>query len=230
MSRRTWHEDAPGVREPVAALDRVRLVECGEPMRYLPEACPGIRVNLRCRPWLRESVCVMLNQAAGSLPDGFGLQVNTAWRLLSDQERMYWRVYRQMQQDHPHWKEPTLRRMVNRWFAPPDRKAPPGHCTGGAVDVALVNAEGHPYDLSAPYKQWDGAFTYIHGLTDEAARLRALLYEAMVNAGFSNCREEWWHYSYGDAAWAVRNAQSTCRYGLVGHTRSGTPLPCAPQV
>ncbi len=172
----------------------------------------------------------MLNDAARSLPEGYRLMVNTAWRLLSDQERMYWRVYRQMQHDHPEWKEPVLRRMVNRWFAPPDRKAPPGHCTGGAVDVALIDEAGEPFDLSAPYTQWDGAYTFVTGLTDEAARLRALLYEAMVNAGFSNCREEWWHYSYGDAAWAVRSGQQTCLYGLVRHTPSGAPLPSDGQV
>jgi D-alanyl-D-alanine dipeptidase len=36
----------------------------------------------------------------------------------------------------------------------------------------------------------------------------------MLGAGFSNCRDEWWHYSYGDAAWAVRTGRKTCVYGL----------------
>ena len=37
---------------------------------------------------------------------------------------------------------------------------------------------------------------------------------AMLGVGFSNCRDEWWHYSYGDAGWAVRTGSSTCPYGL----------------
>ncbi len=38
--------------------------------------------------------------------------------------------------------------------------------------------------------------------------------EAMLGAGFSNCRDEWWHYSYGDAGWAVRLQEESCFYGL----------------
>ena len=37
----------------------------------------------------------------------------------------------------------------------------------------------------------------------------------MLNAGFSNCRDEWWHYSYGDAGWAVRFGLKECFYGLI---------------
>jgi D-alanyl-D-alanine dipeptidase len=44
---------------------------------------------------------------------------------------------------------------------------------------------------------------------------RDLLVNAMLGAGFSNCRDEWWHYSYGDAGWAVRANRDRCFYGLV---------------
>ncbi len=42
-----------------------------------------------------------------------------------------------------------------------------------------------------------------------------ILVEAMLGAGFSNCRDEFWHYSYGDAAWAVRTGAPYCIYGLI---------------
>jgi D-alanyl-D-alanine dipeptidase len=42
-----------------------------------------------------------------------------------------------------------------------------------------------------------------------------ILHDAMLNAGFSNCRDEWWHYSYGDAGWAVRTGRSICMFGYV---------------
>ena len=41
-----------------------------------------------------------------------------------------------------------------------------------------------------------------------------ILVDAMLGVGFSNCRDEWWHYSYGDAGYAVRMAQKECCYGL----------------
>jgi len=42
-----------------------------------------------------------------------------------------------------------------------------------------------------------------------------LLVETMLEAGFSNCRDEWWHYSYGDAGWAVRTGRDSCIYGMI---------------
>lgn len=42
-----------------------------------------------------------------------------------------------------------------------------------------------------------------------------MLHDAMVTVGFSNCRDEWWHYSYGDAGWAVRVGEAQCFYGKV---------------
>ena len=42
-----------------------------------------------------------------------------------------------------------------------------------------------------------------------------MLHDAMVSVGFSNCRDEWWHYSYGDAGWAVRVGEQHCFYGKV---------------
>ena len=41
-----------------------------------------------------------------------------------------------------------------------------------------------------------------------------ILVDAMLGAGFSNCRDEWWHYSYGDAGWAVRMGFDECFYGI----------------
>lgn len=42
-----------------------------------------------------------------------------------------------------------------------------------------------------------------------------MLVDAMLCAGFSNCRDEWWHYSFGDAGWAVRLGFDSCFYGAV---------------
>jgi D-alanyl-D-alanine dipeptidase len=108
-----------------------------------------------------------------------------------------------------------LRRTINRWVAPVDQKAPPGHCTGAAVDVYLVNGRNEPYDVTAPFSRFQSGPTYVLGLAPEALKNRMLLVETMLGVGFSNCRDEWWHYSYGDAGWAVRTGRKRCFYGLV---------------
>ncbi|GIV20002.1 MAG: D-alanyl-D-alanine dipeptidase [Armatimonadota bacterium] len=204
-----------GSPEPIAALNRVPLRECGEPLVDIRKACPKVRVARKCIPFLRATVAEMLNHAQELLPAGYQLRVTTAYRTLEMQREHYEGYFHQLREKHPEWSYATLRRMTNRFFAPVDQKAPPGHCTGGAVDVQLLSASGKPLDVTSPYTGWQAAPTWIEGLTPEAHRNRMILVEAMLGAGFSNCRDEFWHYSYGDAAWAVRVGAPYCIYGLI---------------
>ena len=100
-----------------------------------------------------------------------------------------------------------------RWVAPTDQKAPPGHCTGAAIDLQLEDLQGEVIDICSPYDRYSSAPTYCLGLTPEAEKNRRLLLDLMLEAGFSTCRDEWWHYSYGDAGWAVRVGAQECIYG-----------------
>src|SRR5918912_3556065 len=120
-----------------------------------------------------------------------------------------------MQREHPQWPLSALRRATNQYFAPYDQPAPPGHCTGGAVDVVLLGPDGEPVDVNSPAVGWEAAYTWSDKISPESKRNRMILVEAMLNAGFSNCREEYWHYSYGDSAWAVRVGEKTCPYGFI---------------
>jgi D-alanyl-D-alanine dipeptidase len=194
----------------------VRLVENGERMVDIRAAAPEILIPRPTTiPWARESVVAMLREVARPLPDGVRLAVLEAWRPMQRQKRHYDRFRELLRTDHPTWPEATLRRMTNRFFHPYDRKQPPGHCTGGAVDVRLHGPDGMKLDMLSPYERWPGAATNVRGLTPRAAANRRLLVDSMLAAGFSNCAEEFWHYSFGDAAWAVRTSRDTCSYGLV---------------
>lgn len=204
-----------GVPEPIAALNRVRICENDEPLVDLRLACPSLIVLRRARPFARLSVAEMLNSAASSLPAGLRLRVSTALRTIDDQRRHWDSYFAQMRLEHPEWSLAAVHRATNRFFAPYDQAAPPGHCTGGAVDVQLMRADGEILDMVSPLAGWDAAPTWVRGLAPEAEANRRLLVHAMLEAGFSNCKDEYWHYSYGDSAWAVRTGASECPYGLV---------------
>ncbi len=45
--------------------------------------------------------------------------------------------------------------------------------------------------------------------------VEAAIIAALLGAGFSNCRDEWWHWSYGDNAWSVRHGFDHALYGLI---------------
>lgn len=203
-----------GRPEPVAALDRVPLIECGEPLVSLHEFAPAIRIiRPQTIPFCRETVARMVQRAAEQLPTGVFMGVTDAWRPLLRQQRIYEFMSRCAREAYPDREGPALTRTVNRWVAPPNRKAPPGHCTGAALDVILVDADNEPLDVTSPFTRFEGGPTYVFGLTEQAQANRTMLVDAMLGVGFSNCRDEWWHYSYGDAGWAVRLEQPHCIYG-----------------
>jgi D-alanyl-D-alanine dipeptidase len=208
-----------GAAEPIAALNRIKMLELSrpweerEPLVDIRTYCPEVVPVPRICPYLRRTAADKLNRAQDSLPPGYRLKVGTALRTLAMQKGGWDRYYERMRQEHPDWPLSALRRATNKYFAPYDQKAPPGHCTGGAVDVGLLDPEGKDVDLVAPTKGWEAAYTWSDLLSPEAKANRMLMVEAMLGAGYSNCRDEYWHYSYGDSAWAVRVGESECPYG-----------------
>jgi D-alanyl-D-alanine dipeptidase len=203
-------------REPgITRLCRVPTAECGEPLVDLREACPDL-VVIAVPTFARISVAGMLNRAQSFLPGGYRIRVAAALRTLEQQSRGYWRHYRRLEEQYPDWPRSILRRETNKFWHPPDTSAVPGHCTGGAVDVTLLGPSGEPADMTSACRE--GACTqptYSRYLTSQARSNRETLICTMAEAGFSNCYDEWWHWSYGDAGWAVRLGHPQAIYGLV---------------
>jgi len=210
-----------GKPEPIGLLNRVRLKELGEPLVHLRRACPGIRVlRSTAVPYLRERVAGMLQRARQSLAPDYDIGVREAWRSLERQRLIYDTYFERLRRERPELPYAALRRLANRYFAPYDQKAPPGHSTGGAVDVWLLDARGKPIDLHGPGERFASSATFQPDLPKEILDLRLLLYRALTKEGFTNCKDEWWHYSFGDAAWAVRSGRKTCIYGYIEPPRS----------
>lgn len=196
--------------EPIAALNRVKLVESGEPLVDL--SAFGLRVLRESAvPWAREGIADKLAKARKLLaPYDIGLR--EAWRSPERQKFLYDYYFASLD---PEKSIAARRRLANRFFAPYDQKAPPGHSTGGAVDVWLLDEREEPIPLDGPGKRFKSAPTFSRLLPDDVRVKRLLLHDAMAEVGFTNCRDEWWHYSFGDAGWAVRAGVSECTYGAL---------------
>lgn len=203
-----------GRPEPIKALNRIREVDQGEPLVDMRLACPSL-VKMRdgTIPWCRRTVAEMAERAAQALPPRVKLGYSDAWRPFERQVAIYEWMWQKLEEARPGLPYAQKRRIVCKWVAPVDQPAPPGHCTGAALDVHLLDDEGQPLDVSSPFDRFSSAATYTFGLTDRALANRTTLVETMIEAGFSNCRDEYWHYSYGDAGWAVRTGRDTCVYG-----------------
>ncbi|MBC8102890.1 MAG: hypothetical protein H7Z41_09915, partial [Cytophagales bacterium] len=187
----------------------------GEPLVDLRNACPHVVLRPGCLPYLRRTVAAMLSRAQDNLPPDYRFTVSTALRTIEMQSEMYWRAYNRLKEEKPHLPTSALRRTTNKYYAAPDVKAPPGHTTGGAVDVGLVGPDFSSLDMVAPTRGWEAAYTWSDKIGPEAKRHRLLLTTALLDAGFSNCRDEWWHWSYGDNAWAVRTGCGVAVYDRI---------------
>jgi D-alanyl-D-alanine dipeptidase len=205
-----------GRPEPIRALNKIKEVDNGEPLVDLRVVAPTVKIGRTTTiPYCRQTVAEMVERAAQTLPDGVFLAVTDAFRPFIRQQKIYEWMMGCLHEAYPDMPYSGLRRRACRWVAPVDQKAPPGHCTGAALDIMLLDAAGEPLDLTSPFERFQASPTYAFGLSEEALGNRTMMIEAMLAQGFSNCRDEYWHYSYGDAGWAVRMGGTDCFYGLV---------------
>ena len=199
----------------------IDVQECGETLVDLTPI-PRLRIDGRkadeTRGWhhARAGLADRLAAAAAALPDGVELLIVEAFRS-PVRQRGYWDGYRaDLRAHYPGLTDPRLYHLASRWVAPPD-VAP--HCTGGAVDLTLCDADGNELDLGSPLdatpEQSSGACFTAAAVPREAGANRAVLVAALAGAGLVNYPTEWWHWSYGERYWAFTTGAPHSRYGPV---------------
>lgn len=218
------------IPEPISAINKIPIKESSEPTLELSEAAPELILREK-RMFARETVTTMLRKAQTLLPEGYRLLVKTACRSMEYQRNMYWGFYQSISEQHPEWPVSQVRREVNKFLAPPDAKHPPGHTTGGAIDVTIITPNGEELDMVSTI---DGIHdvmstlpTYTKNISPRVAKNRQMLIDVMSAAGFSNYPGEWWHWSYGDSAWAVRVGAEYAPYGGIDYCATDDSLASA---
>ncbi len=93
---------------------------------------------------------------------------------------------------------------MQAYFAPPERGSI--HSFGMAVDLTLIDAQGHELDLGTPFDDTSElahpALEHEHAtsgrLNAEQLARRRLLRSAMLHGGWQPIATEWWHFDCGD--------------------------------
>ena len=201
----------------------VAVRECEEP---LVDVLDGADERLRLDPreqnptgayrLLRTGVVDALSRAAATLPRTIGLLIVEGWRDPADQEHRFNAYRRRLRDEQPALSEVELRNQAAA-FVSPVEVAP--HCTGGAVDLTLMDLQtGAELDLGGVvnahrFGDTTSCAFAAPEVSPQARARRGLLATAMHTAGFVNYPSEWWHWSTGERYWAITAGAPAAIYG-----------------
>ncbi len=107
-----------------------------------------------------------------------------------------------------------------------------GHMAGAAVDVSVIGPDGELLDRGAPPLTISELMPLASPfVSDEAARNRRFVADAMARHGFAAYPYEFWHFSCDDAfARVAQGDPRPARYGPVELQSDGAVVPVADQL
>lgn len=201
-----------------AKLEQVRIAECGEPLVSLNTAGPHLLVAAGLTgsaALVRGELIAPLAKAAElAVGEGLHLKVVSAYRSFVAQQQRFMARITAFADQYPGMKPDKLAKLANVYTAGKPIFA--AHTAGAAVDVLLVDESGDPIDFGVSYPHGGPESATAYGQFDEDVLAnRDLLQRVMTEAGFVNYPFEYWHFSIGDACWAVVLGAKEARYGSV---------------
>jgi D-alanyl-D-alanine dipeptidase len=209
----------------------VPIVECDEPLVEIPSdifalvtphpyAKLGAPYGEKSPFYVRKGVCDRLLNAHNTLQrthSGWKIQIFDAYRPVAVQQFMVDYTFRAVakaqgldsNQLTNAQREEVFQQVYQFWAIPNvDPALPPPHSTGAAIDITLINTEGHVVDMGSPIdevspRSFPNHFAEHTGFREREYHYhRQLLHSIMTAAGFKRHWNEWWHFSYGDQIWA----------------------------
>jgi zinc D-Ala-D-Ala dipeptidase len=210
---------------------KIPIFECGEPLVEVPLIFPrerphpyvalGAPYGDRSPFYLRQGVIERLGHAQTKLEQlhiGWRIKIFDAYRPIPVQQFMVQYTFEQEAQAQgvdPQTlseteREDLIARVYQFWAAPSlDPATPPPHSTGGALDVTLVDESGKEIDMGSPIDEIsDRSFPdYFAGVDPKVDHHRQILKQVMMDVGFHQHLNEWWHFCYGDQMWVWLSQQ-----------------------
>ena len=186
---------------PSAIVNNKQIQECDEPLVEYQ----GFRA--------RRSVVDRLKIANDLLPPDYALHILCGYRSVKEQEQQWQSGIKKLRQKFPNLSTQELENKNRKLCADPRNGFGP-HQTGGAVDLTLFY-KNIPVDMGGKYNSGINSKTYSHTITRQQQRNRRILIRVMHRAGFQNYPNEWWHWSYGDRAYATYKHKKFAIYGEI---------------
>lgn len=181
--------------------------------------------------YLRENVIVKIEKALDLLPKNMELVIWDGWRSISTQKALFNKFKTQIASQTPDLTEEELLKITSVYVSLPslDPLKPSPHSTGGAIDLTVAYCGGKLLEMGTEFDEFtekaNTAYYELKGnaITDSELNYRnnrRLLYSIMLEVGFTNYPEEWWHFDYGNQFWACMTGSSHAQYSNVLPTPS----------
>lgn len=158
--------------------------------------------------YARKAVMKKLLKAEQTLPNGYRFKIYDAYRPIKVQQELWDTYKKKIIKQFPNLSEEEINKKTSVFVSEPsyDVEYPSLHNTGGAIDLTIVDKNGKELNMGTRFDDFtDKAYTSYFEENDMSEKIknnRRLLYWTMIYAGFTNLPSEWWHYDYGDNAWA----------------------------
>ena len=175
------------------------------------------------RFFVRRTVALMLDEVQLRLPNDLRLIIREGYRTGARARELFEQHLALVADARPELTPAEHYSIARALVNLPSDGSPPGHMTGGAVDVGLADADGNPLpmrDQQSDIPMHDQFFTDCPGLPESIAVRREQLTTVMESVGFINNAREYWHFSYGDPYWAVKTPHKQAKYGVIDLPKS----------
>ncbi len=145
------------------------------------------------------------------------LIMRSTWRSFEHQRLLWEERVEALEKEYPNKQIEEIEELVSYFIAPPSKSM---HATGGAVDALIYDLKN---DCVMRFGTNDGlkinlndkCYPYHPYITPEAKTNRKLLIGLFEEEGFVTDIKEYWHFDYGNAAWAIEKGRERAIYGII---------------
>ena len=207
-------------------LGLIDIIECNEPLVRLIDIIPDAVISMTEERKRESDETLYLRRGAAKAlfivsdlvkEKDYKMRIFDGFRPIECQQKLYDSVCERLKAEEPNLTDEELLKKAFLYVFPPswDKKRPPAHSTGGAVDITLSTYSGYELDMGTKYCEFDNPLIYTNanGLTALQKENRMFLVSSMAKAGFVNFPGEWWHYSIGDREYAAYRREKVAKYG-----------------
>ena len=209
-------------RRHIQRLPTISIKEDHSPLISLNESGFNLifesSIKKDCKFMVREAVFDKIGRISKRLDkEDKTLIIRSAWRSFEHQRLLWEERVDALRKEYPKKQIEEIEELVSYFIAQPSKSM---HSTGGAVDALIYDLKN---DCVMRFGTNDGliinlndkCYPYHPYITPEAKNNRKLLIGLFEEEDFAVDIKEYWHFDYGNVAWAIEKEKEHAIYGII---------------